>query len=59
MTNLLSVDNLSATITDGDGNCRRALRDVSFVLAGGERLGIVGESGAGKSLLALSICASA
>ena len=55
MTNLLSVDNLSATITDGDGNCRRALRDVSFVLAGGERLGIVGESGAGKSLLALSI----
>ena len=34
MTNLLSVDNLSATITDGDGNCRRALRDVSFVLAG-------------------------
>lgn len=52
---LLEVANLSADIVSADGTSRRALRDVSFALMRGERLGIVGESGAGKSLLAMSL----
>jgi len=50
----LSVRNLSA-VFDDDGGEVRAVRDVSFDLRRSERLGIVGESGAGKSALALSI----
>ncbi|MGI9338705.1 MAG: ABC transporter ATP-binding protein [Gammaproteobacteria bacterium] len=52
---LLEVADLSADITSADGIRRRALRGVSFSLMRGERLGIVGESGAGKSLLALAL----
>ncbi|MDR0435910.1 MAG: ABC transporter ATP-binding protein, partial [Propionibacteriaceae bacterium] len=33
----------------------RALRDVSFTLDAGQRLGIIGESGSGKSVTALSV----
>jgi len=33
----------------------KALKDVSFTLERGERLGVVGESGAGKSVLGFSI----
>jgi oligopeptide/dipeptide ABC transporter ATP-binding protein len=50
----MSVRSLSA-VFDGDGGEVRAVRDVSFDLRPSERLGIVGESGAGKSALALSI----
>ena len=50
----LSVRNLSA-VFDGDAGEVRAVRDVSFDLRPRERLGIVGESGAGKSALALAI----
>lgn len=52
---LINVCDLSADITGADGIRRRALRGVSFDVKSGERLGIVGESGAGKSLLALSL----
>lgn len=50
---LLSAQNISMTFpADEAGGVLQALDDVSFSLARGERLGIVGESGAGKSLLA-------
>jgi oligopeptide/dipeptide ABC transporter ATP-binding protein len=50
----LSVRGLSA-VFDVDGGTVQAVRDVSFDLRPSERLGIVGESGAGKSALALAI----
>jgi len=46
----LDVQNLTITI---DG--REVVRDVSFRLGDGERLGIIGESGSGKSITALAI----
>ncbi|HRP94807.1 MAG TPA: dipeptide/oligopeptide/nickel ABC transporter permease/ATP-binding protein [Rhodocyclaceae bacterium] len=38
-----------------DGRIHRAVDDVSFALAPGERVAIVGESGCGKTVLALSL----
>ena len=53
MTALLTLDGLGVTI---DGAERRDLvEDVTFALAPGERLGIIGESGSGKSVTALAI----
>lgn len=49
--NLLEVSALSITSPDGV----RRVRDVSFTVAPGERLGLIGESGSGKSLTALAI----
>ncbi len=37
------------------GQDRRALRDMSFQIAGGESYGLVGESGSGKSTVALAL----
>jgi oligopeptide/dipeptide ABC transporter ATP-binding protein len=51
---VLSVRGLSA-VYELETEVVQAVRDVSFELAPTERLGIVGESGAGKSALALSI----
>ena len=49
MTNrTLSLENLSVTFASADGDVP-AVRDVSLAIAPGECLGIVGESGAGKS----------
>ena len=50
--NLLEVDNLSVEFNQGK---TRALSGVSFVLRKNEILGIVGETGAGKSILARSL----
>ena len=52
MTGVLEVDDLSV-----DFGRRRlpAVRGISFSLAPGERLGLIGESGSGKSVTALSI----
>jgi ABC-type dipeptide/oligopeptide/nickel transport system ATPase component len=47
---VLSVDRLNVT---ADG--RPLLKDVSFELAAGDRVGLIGESGSGKSLTSLSV----
>ncbi|MBZ9556641.1 MULTISPECIES: ABC transporter ATP-binding protein [Modicisalibacter] len=51
---LLEVSNLDVRFALRQGEVK-ALRDVSFTLDRGERLGIVGESGAGKSVAAFTI----
>jgi peptide/nickel transport system ATP-binding protein len=49
--NLLEVASLSVSSPDGVAR----VRDVSFTLAPGERLGLIGESGSGKSLTAFAV----
>jgi peptide/nickel transport system ATP-binding protein len=51
---LLAVDDLRTHFFTSDGTVR-ALDGVSFAIASGETLGIVGESGCGKSVTALSV----
>jgi peptide/nickel transport system ATP-binding protein len=53
---LLDVRNLSVAFHDGEA-WGEVLKDVSFAVMPGEVVGIVGESGCGKSLTALSILA--
>ena len=49
---LLHVDDLTVTAT---GSTTALLGPINVELAAGEKLGIIGESGSGKSLTALSI----
>jgi peptide/nickel transport system ATP-binding protein len=51
---LLAVEDLTVTLDTVQGP-GRAVRDLSFELAKGATLGIVGESGCGKSMTALAI----
>jgi oligopeptide/dipeptide ABC transporter ATP-binding protein len=53
-TNLLEVNNLK-TYFFTRGGVVKAVDDVSFVMKPGETLGVVGESGCGKSVTALSV----
>ncbi len=48
---LLEVTGLSVTSSDGVAR----VRDVSFTMEPGERLGLIGESGSGKSLTAFAV----
>jgi peptide/nickel transport system ATP-binding protein len=54
MTALLTVNQLSVTLPTPRGSAR-ALHDVSFTIEPGQTMGLIGESGCGKSLCALSI----
>ena len=54
MQPLLNVENLTVNFHTYAGTVR-AVRDVSFTLEKGEILGIVGESGCGKSVTASSL----
>jgi len=47
--NLLEVSNLTKFFNVGGGNTLKAVNDISFQLKKGETLGLVGESGCGKS----------
>ncbi len=47
--NLLEVSNLTKFFNVGGGNSLKAVNDISFALKKGETLGLVGESGCGKS----------
>ena len=51
---LLEVSNLSITLKTHRGRAQ-AVRDVSFTLVRGATLGLIGESGCGKSLTALAL----
>ncbi|MBL8302100.1 MAG: ABC transporter ATP-binding protein, partial [Ideonella sp.] len=54
MTPLLDVRDLTVTLATARGPAR-ALHGVSLQLARGETLGLIGESGCGKSLTALAL----
>ena len=54
MADLLNIKNLNVDFALRSGTLR-AINDVSLTIVEGERLGIVGESGAGKSVLGFSI----
>ena len=54
MTSTLSINNLVTEFNTDEGRVR-AIDDVSFCAKSGKTLGIVGESGCGKSVTALSI----
>ena len=54
MDNLLEVKNLVVEYTS-DGEVIHAVNDVSFELQEGKTLGLVGETGAGKTTIVKSI----
>jgi len=58
MQPLLSVHNVTVTYRSSDRPEIRALEDVTFEVAAGEAVGLLGESGCGKTTLALTLLKS-
>jgi peptide/nickel transport system ATP-binding protein len=52
---LLEVKNLSVAYRAADGSTQRAVENVSFEIGAGEVLGLMGESGCGKTSIALAL----
>ncbi len=52
---LLSVEDLSISFPDGQGGRTRVVDGVSFALEPRERLGVIGESGSGKTMIGRAI----
>lgn len=52
---MLKVDNYSLSLKGSDGRILPVLENISFFLPPGKCLGVAGESGSGKSVLALSV----
>lgn len=52
---LLSVRHLTTDFVDADGRALRAIEDVSFDIFPGQTLGLVGESGCGKTTTMLAV----
>jgi peptide/nickel transport system ATP-binding protein len=55
MTSLIEIENLKVMFRGDRGQTTHAVETVSFELASGVTLGLVGESGCGKSVTALAI----
>jgi len=55
MTSLIEIQNLKVTFRGDRGRTTHAVETISFDLARGATLGLVGESGCGKSVTALAI----
>ncbi len=52
---LLAVEGLTVCFRDAEGGSLAVVEDVSFAIERGETLGLVGESGCGKSVTAMSV----
>lgn len=55
MVPVLSVENLSVSMTNRDGDLVPVLENLSFTVQKGRTIALVGESGCGKSMTALAI----
>jgi ABC-type glutathione transport system ATPase component len=55
LATLLAVKNLNVVYHSSDANRQRAVENVSFDISAGEILGLMGESGCGKTSIALAL----